>query len=103
MRYLKDSFGLSESSEDDVLEIDLEGQDQSWESMTKGSYSGVRSIQAARRRLRSKRTGEESRHLDATSIGMMHDDHHLSFPYGGGNDGSMEWEYLIFWIPLFSQ
>lgn len=42
--YMNDAFGLNDDTEQDVLEMDLEGTDQSWESMTKGSYSGVRNV-----------------------------------------------------------
>ncbi len=42
--YIDDAFGLAGDTEDNVLGMELEGTDQSWESMTKGSYSGVRRV-----------------------------------------------------------
>lgn len=42
--YIDNAFGLASGVEGNVLEVELEGTDQSWESMTKGSYSGVRRV-----------------------------------------------------------
>jgi len=39
-----DMYNLGQNMKNDTFESDIEGTDQSWESMTKGSYSAVRFI-----------------------------------------------------------
>ena len=40
----EDMYGLSQDMKEATIEGDLEGGDESWESMTKGSYSAVRML-----------------------------------------------------------
>lgn len=37
-------YNISDNIEDSTLQAELEGGDESWESMTKGSYQGVRGV-----------------------------------------------------------
>lgn len=40
----EDMYNQSREVQDKVLGADIEGEDESWESMTKGSYSGLRLV-----------------------------------------------------------
>lgn len=41
---IDDTYNLSQDIQDDVLNAEIEGADQSWDSMVKSSYSAVRLI-----------------------------------------------------------
>lgn len=41
---INDMYGLSQDMKNDSLDAEISGSDQTWESMTKGSYSGIRKV-----------------------------------------------------------